>query len=505
MKKHISLLLTALLVLSMMTFMSVSASAAWDGSISVDFAGGNGTEASPFEIASAQDLALVAKKVNEEGIEFEGQYLRLTADIDLGGTPWVAIGNRAGGSIAVFKGTFDGDGHTVSGLNIDDVNTDTGLFGRVSGATIKNLTVTGDKVAGAKYAGAIAGYAINGSTILNCHSAVKVVQGTTAGGIVGRVQAAGADGNFNVIKGCTSGSEIVLLASKDGFGGGIVGAAGATEISWCINTGNVKSEVGSTNLLTAGGIIGVQGASSMTSHVRNCYSTGDVTLLSATDATYAGGIIGRAAHITAETFLENCFSTGHAIVKDENGVAVDGKYGSLIGHIRYVLFVSNCYTSSPVSECPEVGSDPNACIENGNITIITEAQMKGKDAVANMKLGSGWVADAAGFPTIDLSAAKDPETPPEPEVTTPDPSVTTAPAPTTTTPAPEVTTPEPEVTTPTPTGTTATPSDTTPGGNTPSDPEKSGPNVFVILIIVVVVLAAGAIVVVVVMDKKKKK
>ncbi len=504
MRKYISLLLTALLVLSMMTFMSVSVSAAWDGSVSVDFAGGNGTEASPFEIASAQDLALVAKKVNEEGLEFEGQYFKLTTDIDLGGTPWIAIGNRASGSIAVFKGSFDGDGHTVSGLNIDDSNSDTGLFGRVSGATIKNLTVTGEKAAGAKYVGAVAGYAIDGSTIYNCHSAVKVVQGTTAGGIVGRVQAAGADGSFNVIKGCTSSSEVVLLPGKDVFGGGIVGAAGAAEISWCINTGNIKSEVGATNLLTAGGILGVQGASSVTSHVRNCCSTGDVSLLSTVDATYAGGLIGRAAHISAETFLESSFSTGHAIVKNESGAAVDGKYGSLIGHIRYVLFASNCYTSIPVSECSEVGSDPNACIENGNITILTEAQMKGKDAVTNMKLGSGWVADAAGFPTIDLSAAKDSETTPEPEVTTPEPSVTTTPAPTTT-PEPEVTTPEPEVTTPTPTGTTTVPSDTTPGGNTPADPEKSGPNVFVILIIVVVVLAAGAIAVVVVTDKKKKK
>lgn len=504
MKKYISLLLTALLVLSTMTFLTISASAAWDGSISVDFAGGDGSEAAPFEIASAQDLALVAKKVNEEGVEFSGQYLKLTTDIDLSGTPWIAIGNRANGSTSLFKGTFDGDGHTVSGLNIDDSNNDTGLFGRISGATIKNLTVTGDKVAGGKYVGPIAGYAVGGSTILNCHSAVKVVQGVTTGGIVGRIQDTAADGSFNEIKGCTSSSDIVLLTGASVFGGGIVGAAGATDISWCISTGNVKSEYGATTLLTAGGILGVQGANNFTSHVRNCYSTGDISLLQTVESTYAGGLIGRAAHISAETFVENSFSTGTAVVKDEAGVAVDGKYGSLIGHIRFVAFVANCYTSIPVSECPEVGTDPYASIESGNITILTEAQMKGNDAVTTMKLGPGWVANAAGFPTIDLASASD--VTPEPVETTPEP-VETTPAPVETTPTPVETTPDPVETTPAPVETTPAPSDTTTGGSGVPvvDEAESGPNVFVILIIVVIVLAAGAIVVVVVMEKKKAK
>lgn len=81
MKKFTSVILALLVILSCATVFTFGTSAAWDGSVSVDFAGGNGTEKEPFEIASAQDLALLAKKVNEEGNSFEGVYFKMTADI----------------------------------------------------------------------------------------------------------------------------------------------------------------------------------------------------------------------------------------------------------------------------------------------------------------------------------------------------------------------------------------------------------------------------------------
>lgn len=498
MKKFTSVILALLVILSCATVFTFGTSAAWDGSVSVDFAGGNGTEKEPFEIASAQDLALLAKKVNEEGNSFEGVYFKMTADIDLGGTPWTSIGTAVE-SVNVFMGHFDGSGYTVSGLTMEETTNNTGLFGRISGAVVENLTVKGSKVVGAKYTGGIVGYAIKGSTVYNCHTEIDHIEGITIGGIVGRSQDAAADGSVNVIKGCTSKSNLRLLPGTNNvFAGGMVGAAGATEISWCGNYGNINGPEGATTLMCAGGIVGIQGANGATTNVRNCFNLGDISILSTADATYAGGIVGRAAHVTAETYIENCFSTGKTSVVDSTGVDLDEKHGSLIGHIRYVAFVSNCYTSVPISECAEVGFDPNVCIETGNITVLSEAQMKGKDAVTNMKLGAGWVADAAGYPTIDVSAIKDEQT--TVEQTTPAPVDTTTAAPVdTTTPAPA------DTTTPAPADTTtqaSAPADTT--TTAPQSESDGGPNIFVILIIVVVVLAVGAVVVVVVMDKKKK-
>lgn len=506
MKKFTSILMAALLVLSLATFLSIPTTAAsWAGGVSPDFAGGDGTEASPYRIETAQDLAYLAKKVNEDGELFAGKYIKLINDIDLGGVAWEPIGDRSVAATYTFSGTFDGDGHVISGLHVETANADGGLFGRITSATIKNLTVKGDKVEAAKYAGGIVGYALKGSVIYNCHAQIESVRGITTGGIVARMQDVTAEGDFGVIKGCTSSCNVTSVADKNVFAGGIVGAVGAADISWCINTGKIANEGGATTLLAVGGIVGVQGANSATANIRNCYNTGDISGVVVCDATNVGGIVGRAAHITAETYLENCFSTGRVTVTGESGAAIDGKCGSLIGQIRYVLFMSNCYTSIPVSDCPEVGSDPNACVEAGNITILTEAQMKGADAVNNMKLGAGWVADASGFPTMDLSQVKDEETTVPEETTTPAPDTTPSPT-EDTTPAPtEDTTPAPEeTTTPAPT-TTPTPSDTTTAGGNSGSGDKNGPNVFVILIIVVVVIAAVAVVVVVLGEKKKKK
>lgn len=503
MKKLVAVALSLILTVSCLAGLSLTTSAAWDGSYSVDYTGGTGTEADPYLISSEQDLALLAKKTNEEATDYAGCYFKLTMDLDLGGTAWAPIGHNTDGT-TTFRGTFDGDGHTISGLNCQSENNFGGLFGKVQGATIKNLTVTGTLVSSVKYAGGIVGLAHKGSTIYNCHSEIASIKGTTAGGIAGRTQDAGDGGAFNVIKDCTSSSKVEIISGNDCYGGGIIGAAGAVEVTWCINRGDVTGLEGTTKTMMLGGIIGVQGASRATGHLRNCYNTGSVTALSLDGTTtYAGGLIGRAAHVT-DSEIENSFNTGSVSVVDSNNAAVDGKYGSLIGHIRNIAFISNCYTSISYTDYPEVAADDFASVETGNITVLTEAQMKGPDAVTNMKLGAGWVSEASDYPSIDLASATDGSTIPE-DTTTATPDTTPAPVETTTTPNEGKETTPVETTTVAPTIIPIEQSTTTaPAGGDNSSTDDGGPNVFVILIIVVVVLAAGAIAVVMVLEKKKK-
>ena len=148
----------------------------------------NDTTVSTFYISTAAQLAGLAKLVNE-GNNFSKKTIQLTKDIRLneqdvptGGNLWTPIGKNP----KRFEGTFDGNGHTVSGLYIEDTAVIKGLFGKVSNATIKNLIVTGSVTVPSKAnIGGIVGNASN-STIQNCGFYGTVTAGTSnTGGVIG--------------------------------------------------------------------------------------------------------------------------------------------------------------------------------------------------------------------------------------------------------------------------------------------------------------------------------
>lgn len=509
MKKTLSVIITlALVLLAAASLLPLGSAAAWSGSRAERFAVGSGTGTDPYIIGTPEELALLADNINSGSTTYEGEYFKLNADIDLGGLPWEPIGNYVTKK-EIFKGHFDGAGFTVSGLKVEVATDYAGLFGRIESATVENLHVKGALVSGAKYVGAVISYGVKSTNIFNCTSDVELVTGYVVGGIVGRIQSIGESGEYNQIKACFSSSNLRTIDKDSVFVGGIVGACGATVVSYCGNSGKVELAGAATTLGCAGGVVGVQGADNATSHIRNCYNTGDVSALM-TVTTYAGGVVGRSAHI--QDYIEmadvkNCFSTGSVIVKDTAGAAVDGRYGSVIGHVRYVATIANCYTNKAVTELPEVGTDAFASLESGAVTVLTDAQMKGADAVTAMKLGAAWTANASGYPTINaeaaMSAVETPEVTTAEEATTPPPAEITTPEPDKTTEAPAVTEPEPEITTQAEPGVTtaASGNDDDPSGNT--DGARGG-IIYPILIAVVVVLAAGAIVFVIISEKKKK-
>lgn len=168
----------------------------WGGEsdIAEKFAGGTGTESDPYQISTGAELAYLAEKVNG-GESYSGNYFKLTSDIRLNAddvptagdslNSWTSIGNAMRKK---FQGTFDGNGHTITGLYINNATQYQGLFGNIStGGVVKNLVVAGRVIAtGQNNVGGIVAR-LSGGTVQNCGFYGAVTAGTSnAGGVVGQ-------------------------------------------------------------------------------------------------------------------------------------------------------------------------------------------------------------------------------------------------------------------------------------------------------------------------------
>ena len=206
----------------------------------------------------------------------------LMNDITMDGTEWTPIGKDANGK--QFTGTFDGDGHTISGLTCTDTNKDyVGLVGYAIGATIQNVTVQGATLNGREHIGSVCGYLLGG-TITNCHAVETVIGNKYCGGIVGYIM-----GNTNVT-GCTNSGTV----SGYTFLGGIVGQANRATVQRCFNSGavtGIRSPIG--------GIVG----QAITTTVQDCGNTGAVT--GADNNEYCGGIAGST---NSTSSIKNCYN-----------------------------------------------------------------------------------------------------------------------------------------------------------------------------------------------------
>ncbi len=271
------------------------------------------------EIDTAEEL----RQIGTDGYPLSGSYL-LTADIDLGGSggsPWTPIGT----SSTHFTGTFNGGGNTISGLYIDNTNSDyQGLFGYVgTGGTVQNLTVSGT-VSGDLYVGGVVGY--NAGTVENCANTSDVTgtgsgTSTYAGGVVGYNNGGTVTNCYNT--GSVTGRGIHTYV------GGIVGINYAT-LTHCYNTGSVSgnNQVG-----------GVAGGNSSSATLTRCYNTGSVSgnnqvggvagyntstvtncyYLDTTASTGIGSNSGTATNVTSKTSPQ--FSSGEVAWRLQNGQA----------------------------------------------------------------------------------------------------------------------------------------------------------------------------------------
>ena len=247
--------------------------------IVTDFAAGSGTESDPFLISTPEDLQTMSGRYDY------GAYYKLTNDIDL--TEWIETNSPTNGWIPVtLRGTFDGGGHTISGLWCDSVSV-AGLFSEIiHGAVAKNIKITipeGKAICGSN-AGGIAGR--NNGSITYC-TVTGTVQSNehSAGGIAGNTNSIN-----NVIGNC------MFTGTVQGIdcAGGIAG--GASSIYKCYTSGDI---IASGIECCVGGIVGTADS------ISDCYSTADVT--SKYLNSYAGGITGKFGY---EGVVERCYSDG---------------------------------------------------------------------------------------------------------------------------------------------------------------------------------------------------
>lgn len=201
-------------VLLMSLFISMGW-AQWDGSVATNFAAGDGSGASPFQIQTAAQLAYMQKYVADNA-GASGVFFKLMSDINLsGGSSWKPIGN----STASFQGIFDGNGHVVSNMTISGISADwagNGLFGHATNATIKkvgvnNYIISSDNLGNSMYIGGMIGYAA-GTAIEECFAigAINLTGSNGSnkiGGFIGRNEP-----NTNVID-CYSRSNIEVAGA----------------------------------------------------------------------------------------------------------------------------------------------------------------------------------------------------------------------------------------------------------------------------------------------------
>lgn len=300
---------------------------------------GDGTKESPYRITNASELALMAYWVNN-GYTNSQDYFSLENNISLVAPDkngnqlvWEPIGTD---EIDGFKGKFNGNGCTISGLKISQAQSDyAGLFGYVnSSGIIENVKVEGNisLTSNTKYVGGIIAYKDNceNNTISKLYSNVNInAKAEFAGGVVGYVFCHTESLTENVgftIQECMSIGKINNQAvSKNGSSGGIVAqiqtyeskTAFDCEIKNCLNTGNITN---ANSIGRVGGII-AKVSNSLKLTLTNCYNSGKLT---GNDA--VGGIVGENAvkgttTLKGQIKIYNCTNIGNITGKSAGGIA----------------------------------------------------------------------------------------------------------------------------------------------------------------------------------------
>ena len=231
-----------------------------------------------YTVTSADGLMNIAELVNGGKTDIN---ITLDKNIDLTGKDWTPIGTDYDNS---YTGTFDGGGHTITGLTITTNDEYAGLFGYLGNfgkfGTVKNVVMDGIQITcnhRLGYAGGVAGY--SRGIIENCSVSGSVSGTVSVGGVVG----AQRDGS---ITGCSSSATVKGTLNVGGVAGQTI--FGAT-LTACYATGNVIIEIDRTQNISGGGLVGFNDGISLLS----CYATGNVTSTgSSTGYVHIGGFLG---------------------------------------------------------------------------------------------------------------------------------------------------------------------------------------------------------------------
>ena len=226
-----------------------------------------------YTVTSADGLMNVAELVNGGKTDIN---ITLDKNIDLTGKDWTPIGTNYDNS---YKGTFDGGGHTITGLTVTTYDKYAGLFGWLNSAgTVKNVVMEGVQITNNHSSGFAGGVVGNSwGTIENCSVSGSVNGEVYVGGVVGK-QTSGS------MTGCSSSATVKGTVNVGGVAGESWGSMTA-----CYATGNVTLEIYPGKDISGGGVVGFKGGNS----VLACYATGNVNSKgSSTGNVHIGGLFG---------------------------------------------------------------------------------------------------------------------------------------------------------------------------------------------------------------------
>ena len=261
-----------------------------------------------YTVTSTDGLMNVAELVKGGKTDIN---ITLTADIDLTGKNWTPIGTSFSNK---YTGTFDGGGHTITGLTFTTNDNYVGLFGYIGNAgTVKNVMmedvqITSNRSSG--FAGGVAGY--SDGTIENCSVSGSVSGTVYVGGVVG----AQWEGS---ITGCSSSATVKGTVDVGGVAGQTNSSATLTA---CYATGNVTIEINPAKNIAGGSLVGMNAGSSLLA----CYATGNVTSTgSSTGYMHIGGFLGNNYTTVTAGYWKNNHEQGIGYNRESTGATkVDG-------------------------------------------------------------------------------------------------------------------------------------------------------------------------------------
>ena len=262
-----------------------------------------------YTVTSADGLMNVAELVNGGKTDIN---ITLDKNIDLTGKDWTPIGTDYDNS---YKGTFDGGGHTITGLTFTTNDEYAGLFGWLNRAgTVKNVVMEGVQITSNQiYGGSIGGVVGSGwGTIENCSVSGSVSGTVYVGGVVG-VQIGGS------ITGCSSSATVKGTVDVGGVAGQTNSSATLTA---CYATGNVIIEMDPKKNIAGGSLVGMNAGSSLLA----CYATGNVTSTgSSTGYMHIGGFLGNNYTTVTAGYWKNNHEQGIGYNRESTGATkVDG-------------------------------------------------------------------------------------------------------------------------------------------------------------------------------------
>ena len=263
-----------------------------------------------YTVYNADGLLNVAELVNGGKTDIN---ITLEKNIDLTGKDWTPIGTDYDNS---YKGTFDGGGHTITGLTFTTNDEYAGLFGWLNRAgTVKNVVMEGVQITCNQIYGGSIGGVVGSSwgTIENCSVSGSVSGTVYVGGVVG-VQIGGS------ITGCSSSATVKGMVDVGGVAGQTNSSATLTA---CYATGNVTIEIAPKKNIAGGGLVGMNAGSSLLA----CYATGNVTSTgSSTGYVHIGGFLGNNyANVMTACYWKNNHEQGIGYnKKSTEATKVDG-------------------------------------------------------------------------------------------------------------------------------------------------------------------------------------